>query len=41
MNEPRRASGPHPDADGKLGIYEESNFNEGRQGLKEQEAFNK
>ncbi len=41
MNEPRRASGPQPDADGKLGISEESNFNEGRQGLNEQEEFNK
>ncbi|HME31573.1 MAG TPA: hypothetical protein VKG65_02360 [Terriglobales bacterium] len=41
MNEQRRASGPHPDPDGKLGISEESNFNEGRQGLSEQEEFNK
>src|SRR5271157_950614 len=40
MNEQRRASGPHPDPDGKLGISEESNFNEGRQGLSEQEEFN-
>ena len=41
MNEQQRASGPHPDPDGKLGISEESNFNEGRQGLSEQEEFNK
>ena len=41
MKEPRRASDPRPDADGKLGISEESNFNEGRQGLSEQEEFNK
>ena len=41
MNEERRASGPHPDPDGKLGISDESNFNEGRQGLSEQEEFNK
>ena len=40
MNEQRRASGPHPDPDGKLGISEENNFNEGRQGLSEQEEFN-
>ena len=40
MNEQRRASGPHPDPDGKLGISEESKFNEGRQGLSEQEEFN-
>ena len=41
MNEQRRASGPHPDPDGKLGTSEENNFNEGRQGLSEQEEFNK
>jgi hypothetical protein len=41
MKEQRRASGPHPDPDGKLGISEESNFNEGRQVLSEQEEFNK
>jgi len=41
MNEQRRASGSHPDPDGKLGISEEGNFNEGRQGLSEQEEFNK
>ena len=41
MNEQRRASGPHPDPDGKLGTSEESNFNEGRQVLSEQEEFNK
>ena len=29
MKEQRRASGPQPDPDGKLGISEESNFNEG------------
>jgi hypothetical protein len=40
MNEQRRASGPHPDPDGKLGTSEEGNFNEGRQGLSEQEEFN-
>src|SRR5271157_2930894 len=40
MNEQQRPSGPHPDPDGKLGISEESNFNEGRQGLSEQEEFN-
>jgi hypothetical protein len=41
MNEQRRASGPHPDPDGKLGISDENNFNEGRQVLSEQEEFNK
>ncbi len=41
MNEQRRASGPHPDPDGKLGTSEEDNFNEGRQVLSEQEEFNK
>ena len=41
MNEQRRASGPHPDPDGKLGTSGENNFNEGRQGLSEQEEFNK
>jgi hypothetical protein len=41
MNEQRRASRPQPDPDGKLGISDESNFNEGRQGLSEQEEFNK
>ena len=40
MNEQRRASGPHPDPDGKLGISDESNFNEGRQVLSEQEELN-
>ncbi len=39
MNEQRRASGPHPDPDGKLGISDESNFNEGRQVLSEQEEL--
>ena len=41
MNEQRRASGLRPDPDGKLGTSEESNFNEGRQSLSEQEEFNK
>jgi len=41
MNEQRRASGPHPDPDGKLGISDENNFNDGRQDLSEQEEFNK
>ena len=41
MNEQRRASGLHPDPDGKLSISDEDNFNEGRQGLSEQEEFNK
>src|ERR1039458_718824 len=40
MNEQRRASGPHPDPDGKLGISDENNFNEGRQVLSEQEELN-
>src|SRR5271157_5220337 len=40
MNEQRRASGPHPDPDGKLGMSEESNFNDGRQDLSEQEELN-
>ena len=40
MNEQRRTSGPHPDANGKLSISEEINFNEGRQGLSEQEELN-
>ena len=40
MKEQPRTSGPHPDADGKLGISEESNFNEGRQVLSEQEELN-
>src|SRR5271166_5164295 len=41
MNEQRRAIGPQPDPDGKLGISGENNFNEGRQVLSEQEEFNK
>src|SRR5271165_5486089 len=41
MNEQRRASGLRPDSGGKLGTSEENNFNEGRQGLSEQEEFNK
>ena len=41
MNEQRRAGGLRPDSGGKLGTSEESNFNEGRQGLSEQEEFNK
>src|SRR5271165_5739953 len=41
MKEQRQTSGPHPDADGKLGTSEENNFNEGRQVLSEQEEFNK
>lgn len=41
MNEQRRASGPQPDPDSKLGISDENNFNEGRQVLSEQEEFNK
>src|SRR5208337_2880490 len=40
MNEKRRASVPHLDADGKLGTSEENNFNEGRQVLSEQKEFN-
>jgi hypothetical protein len=40
MNEQRRASGLRPDPEGKLGTPEESNFNEGRQGLSEQEELN-
>src|SRR5271166_3896541 len=41
MNEQRRrASGLRPDSGGKLGTSEDSNFNEGRQGLSEQEEFN-
>src|SRR5271166_3553666 len=40
MNEQRRTSGPHPDANGKLGIAAEKNSNEGRQVLSEQEEFN-
>jgi hypothetical protein len=40
MNEQRRASGPHPDPDGKLGISDENNFNDGRQDLSEQEELN-
>jgi len=40
MKEQRQTSGPHPDADGKLGTSEENNFNEGRQVLSEQEEFN-
>src|SRR5271157_3697621 len=41
MNEQRRASGLRPDSGGKLGTSKESNFNEGRQLLSEQEEFNK
>ena len=41
MNEQGRASGLRPDSGGKLGTSEENNFNEGRQGLSEQEEFNK
>jgi len=41
MTEQRQTSGPHPDADGKLGTSEENTFNEGRQVLSEQEEFNK
>jgi hypothetical protein len=41
MNEQRRASGLRPDSGGKLGTSEDSNFSEGRQGLSEQEEFNK
>jgi len=40
MNEKRRASVPHLDANGKLGISEENKFNEGRQVLSEQKEFN-
>src|SRR5271166_1314547 len=40
MKEQRRSSGPHPDADGKLGTSEENSFNEGRQVLSEQEELN-
>jgi hypothetical protein len=40
MNEQRRVSGPHPDPDGKLGISDESNFNDGRQDLSQQEELN-
>src|SRR5271165_7055384 len=40
MKEQRRTSGPHPDANGKLGTSGENNFNEGRQVLSEQEEFN-
>jgi hypothetical protein len=41
MKEQRRSSGPHPDSGGKLGTSGENDFNEGRQGLSEQEEFNK
>jgi hypothetical protein len=41
MTEQRQTSGPHPDADGKLGTSEENTFNEGRQVLSEQREFNK
>jgi len=40
MNERRRASGPQPDPDGKLGISEENNSNEGRQVLSEHKELN-
>src|SRR5208337_3805191 len=40
MKEQRQTSGPHPDADGKLGTSGGNIFNEGRQVLSEQEEFN-
>src|SRR5271157_6474847 len=40
MNEQRRASGLRPDSGDKLGTSKGSNFNEGRQGLSEQEELN-
>src|SRR5271166_3799823 len=39
MKEQWRTSGPHPDANGKLGIAAENNSNEGRQVLSEQEEL--
>src|SRR5271165_5230127 len=41
MNEQRRASGPQPDPDGKLGISEENNFNEVGQVLSDRAEFSK